>query len=219
MNKLKKEVLRYLAYRNQPLDDNINALIDSTLEEAIALKNNNKKYIYKAFDFTLESNRVLLANSTIYLSGKDISKHLKTSEKCIIIAATLGLNFEKAINYYSKVNLTKALIMDACGTALIEELCDDIEIEISNDNSFRDYRLTSRYSPGYGDFPIESQRNIEVLLETSKTIGLSVTSNHLLIPRKSVTAIIGLHRDKTMDPPMNSCEFCNDTNCQFNCKE
>ncbi|KAB3532542.1 hypothetical protein F8154_11755 [Alkaliphilus pronyensis] len=215
MNKLKSEVLRYLAYKNQPLDENINNLIDSTLKEAIELKNRGYKYTYRAFNISFDKKGVLLENSDIYLFGNDIYRHLNNSEKCILIAATLGIDFERAIIYNSKINITKALILDACGTALIEGVLDEIEMELLNSSITKDLQLTGRYSPGYGDFPIESQRDMALLLNTERCIGVTVSPSHILIPRKSVTAVIGLYKDKAISCFKTGCKSCNISNCEY----
>ena len=54
--------------------------------------------------------------------------------------------------------------------------------------------LTGRYSPGYGDWPIGVQPRIAALLDTPRRIGLCVTGTCLMLPRKSITAALGLSR-------------------------
>ena len=75
------------------------------------------------------------------------------------------------IRYYEKTNITKALILDACATTAIEEICDkiceDLEEMVKKDNM----ALTTRYSPGYGDLPIDIQGFLSVL-RAEKPIGL-----------------------------------------------
>ena len=53
------------------------------------------------------------------------------------------------------------------------------------------YKPTWRFSPGYGNWPLEIQPQLAKIIKT-EMIGLQVTENYLLFPRKSVTAIIGL---------------------------
>ncbi|MBQ7900373.1 MAG: vitamin B12 dependent methionine synthase, partial [Clostridia bacterium] len=65
-----------------------------------------------------------------------------------------------------------------------------------------------RYSPGYGDFPIQAQLDIIPALNCEKKIGLTVTDSALMIPHKSVTAIIGVFADKPELVP-HGCENCN----------
>ena len=53
------------------------------------------------------------------------------------------------------------------------------------------YAPTRRFSPGCGNWPLEIQPQLGKIIKTEQ-IGLQVTENFLLFPRKSVTAIIGL---------------------------
>ena len=75
--------------------------------------------------------------------------------------------------------------------------------------------LTSRYSPGYGDLPIAMQNEFLEILQAKKTIGLSVTSSNILIPRKSITAILGIIDEKNKEDEL-SCKDCNkNDSCNF----
>lgn len=193
MNKIlikKNEVLRYLGYRNQKLDKTIDKLIDESIDEVDDLI--DAKYIYKFFNIIKEDEEILVDGTNLSLLGADIKEHLKDSDSCIIMAVTLGHEVDKKIRYYEKISMTKAMVLDACASTAIEEVCDrindDLEKLVSKDNK----NLTFRYSPGYGDLPINMQSDLLETLGTKKSIGLSVTSHNILIPRKSVTAIIGI---------------------------
>ena len=75
--------------------------------------------------------------------------------------------------------------------------------------------ITFRYSPGYGDLPLDIQRSFLSVLDTQKKIGLTASENNLLFPRKSVTAIIGII-DKNIKIKKRSCIECsNYENCSF----
>ena len=67
--------------------------------------------------------------------------------------------------------------------------------------------LTGRYSPGYGDWPITVQPRIAALLDTPKRIGLYVTDTFLMLPRKSVTAVMGLS-DVPVTGKRAGCAHC-----------
>ena len=51
-----------------------------------------------------------------------------------------------------------------------------------------------RFSPGYGDFSLEHQRDFMRILDLENSLGLTLTGSLLLVPEKSVTAVIGLYR-------------------------
>lgn len=209
----KKEVLRYLGHKNQEINGNIDRLIDETIKEAKELV--NPKKVVARYKITINDTGVSLDNTNLILTGEDIKNHLKYSKDIYIMAVTLGSAIEKKIAYYEKIDLTKAVILDSCATTAVEEFCDLIEEDIKKIAESEHKGITFRYSPGYGDLPIDIQKDFLDTLNATKTIGLTVSSHNLLMPRKSVTAIIGLiPKDRAINK--RTCEVCsNYNNCKF----
>lgn len=199
------EILRYLGYKNQDVDEltaeQINKYIDF-FEKKIT-----PRYMYKIFDVEAKDD-IRLENTNVHFEGKDIYNHLKDATKCAVMAVTLGAESERILNLLSKTKVSEAIIFDAVCTAKIEEVCDECEEQIKQQALGDDFYTNYRYSPGYGDFPLESQRSITSILECYKGIGLAVTDNALLIPRKSVTAVIGIFKDKQKQR-RKDCASCN----------
>ncbi len=216
MNKVpqnKDEVLRYLGYRNQVLDKATNDLIDESMNEMRSLI--KVRYIYEFFNIIREEDKICLSNSNSSLTGEDIKKHLDKSEVCVLMAVTIGNSVDAKIRYYEKISMTKAVILDACATTVIEELCDKVCEELEEIVHKENKTLTSRYSPGYGDFPIDIQKKFLTILNAEKAIGLTASSHSILIPRKSITAIVGVvEKDNNIEKV--SCLNCNKySNCMF----
>lgn len=210
-NKIKNETLRYLGYRGQDIDPITQKIIDETLEEIKSLV--DERTIYKEFHLNYHNDRLFLQGTDFELMGEDIKNHLKDSNTCILMGATLGHKLDTRIRYYEKVDMARALILDAASSAFIEEVCDNLCEEIEK-KLLEGRSLTFRYSPGYGDLPIGIQYDFLKLLDGQKTIGLNVSSNSILIPRKSVTAIIGIVKKK--DKKEQECKYCNKYNsCDF----
>lgn len=210
----KDEVLRYLGYKKQQIDENLDNIINQTIEESIKLI--NPKFTFKTFIPSIQEEGVLLEGTTLILKGKDITNHLKSSKETVIMAVTVGSEIERKIKYYEKTELTKALIMDACATTAVEEVCDRIEEYVINSAKDRSLETTFRYSPGYGDFPLSIQRDFVNTINAGREIGLTVSPQNLLIPRKSVTAIIGLMTKGAEKVKKSGCEVCrNFENCSF----
>lgn len=199
------EILRYLGYKNQKIDNITDQLICDSINELILLA--KERYVYKFFNISRDEDGVLLIESNLKLSGKDIKSHLNKSQVCVLIAVTLGHAVDTKIKYYEKTNITKAIILDACATVAIEEtcnrVCEKIQAELIKDNKL----LTFRYSPGYGDLPIDIQSDFLLTLGAKKSIGLTTSSHSILIPRKSVTAIAGVIDNKDYKEE-SSCINC-----------
>ena len=68
--------------------------------------------------------------------------------------------------------------------------------------------LFRSFSPGYGDLPLDTQKELVQVLDMHRKIGVSLTDSCLMVPSKSVTAILGIS-DTKRDKRENKCDFCN----------
>lgn len=209
----KSETLRYLGYKGQQLDEVTEELLAECINEVKNVIQPRYTYEYKDIEETDEG--VVIKGTKLILKGKDIKEHLKHSRKCVLMAVTLGNEIEKLMRLYEKTHLTRAFIMDSCATTAVEEICDIIEDKIRKDAEKEGKNITFRYSPGYGDLPLDCQKLFSRVLDTEKKIGLTVSENNIMIPRKSVTAIIGII-SSDIKPVKKGCESCsNYKNCKF----
>ena len=210
----KSEVLRYLGHNGQKIDNDLNSKINQCIKET---KNEiDTKYVYQIYDIKkdLNLNTVQFENTNLILKSKDISELLRDCDKCVLMCATLGFNIEKNIRRYSYNNLTKGIIIDACATTSIEEVCDLVQDSILDKVAKEEKSLTMRYSPGYGDLDISANRDILNVLDAHRKIGVTVTNTGIIIPRKSVVALIGI-TNKKIGKVKRTCENCSN---RFNCE-
>ena len=191
----RNEVLRYLQTAKDLEDENINRLLDESIAEIKKLI--NFRYLYQKFPIQHTAEGVKIKNTTLTLKGRSIKKHLQNSEEIYLMAASLGAQVDKKISYYEKISVTKAVIFDACATTAIEEGCDQVEAEIKEKAiAAGNEDITFRYSPGYGDLGIDIQKEFLRILKAPKKIGLTASKYNMLLPTKSVTAIIGVIEEK-----------------------
>lgn len=127
--------------------------------------------------------------------GDALARHLEGCGDVYLLVATLGAAFDVFLRRTSAVSAADAFIVQAIGAAAVERVLDDAETEIRAGLA-PDETLVSRYSPGYGDFPLEESRAILGALDASKRIGVSLTESLLLVPSKSVTAVIGVRQSQ-----------------------
>ncbi|WP_338626743.1 methionine synthase [Clostridium baratii] len=211
------EVLRYLGYKGQKIEEELLLKIRDTIEEGKKLF--APKVIYKEYPINILENGVEVIGTTLVLEGNDIKKLLIGSNRCILMAATIGNYIEKKIRLYERIDLTRGMILDSVSTTAVEELCDKVCALIEKDiiEDFED--LTFRYSPGYGDLSLNIQKNFIEVLDATRKIGVNVSEHMLLFPRKSVTAIVGI-RKKLGKKTKKSCINCkNYENCLYRKEE
>lgn len=211
------EVLRYLGYKGQKIEEELLLKIRDTIEEGKKLF--APKVIYKEYPINILENGVDVVGTTLVLEGNDIKKLLIGSNRCILMAATIGNYIEKKIRLYERIDLTRGMILDSVSTTAVEELCDKVCVLIEKDiiEDFED--LTFRYSPGYGDLSLNIQKNFIEVLDATRKIGVNASEHMLLFPRKSVTAIVGI-RKKLGKKTKKSCINCkNYENCLYRKEE
>ncbi len=121
------------------------------------------------------------------------------------MAATLGLEAEALIRRAQKRSMADAVILDAAGSAAIENVCDNLCADLAE--RFAPRFLTDRFSPGYGDMPLSDQAPFFRALDVSRRIGVSLTESNLIVPQKTVTALIGVS-DRPQPKRGQGCESC-----------
>ena len=196
------EALRYLGYKDNINIDNLTPILDKCENEL--LKAIEPRFIYK---FQVE-------NTSLVLTGNSILNHLNGCYGVILLSATLSMGADKVISEHQVNDMTSALILDSMASTAIEQVCDTAEKEIREKIS-KDNFMTWRFSPGYGDLPITIQREFVRVTDAEKRIGLTVNEGGILLPRKSVTAIIGLSKEP-IPKQRRGCAYCNmNKTCQF----
>lgn len=142
----------------------------------------------------------------------NLSVLLRGCEKAVLVAATLGTKVDMLIKRESVTSKAKALVMNSIGAAAIESFVTQINEEIAEEYS--EYSLRPRYSPGYGDLSLETQRDMIRVLDTNRKIGVALSDSLLMTPEKSVTAIIGLGKSGCIHIDKD-CDICDKRDCEY----
>ena len=117
------------------------------------------------------------------------------------------------VRRYAVRGAAAGAVADAVCSALIEDYCDEMQARLAAEEARNGLFLRPRFSPGYGDFALESQREIFPRLACEKRIGVTLTDSLLMTPFKSVTAVIGV--TASPDCAYNKCAACTNTACAF----
>ena len=211
-----KEVFRYLNIK----EDARNERTLSLISELIDVFNANivPKSVFGIWDCKINSSVITLGDLTV--KSKSLAGHLTGCRRAALLAATLGPQADVMVRRYSVDDMEKAVIAQSVGTAMIEAYCDiitdEIACKIENGIVMKPeackFHLTSRYSPGYGDFDINFQKDIFDMLNCSR-IGLTLTSGYMMIPSKSVTAVVGFNNRTSEKKQTSKCADCGMEQC------
>lgn len=123
-------------------------------------------------------------------ASRHLRRHLEGCAEILLFACTAGSEIDRRINREKLVSPVRSLLMSAIGSQQVEgacdRLCDLLAVE------YPEKQLVTRYSPGYGDLPLEIQKDVFRALDCERSIGVTLTESLLMQPSKSVTAVIGM---------------------------
>lgn len=204
-----EEALRYLGAENAP-EDLRRQTMEAGADLAAAVQ---PRYTYRAFSLSFETEGIRLREADLLLPGRDAALMLAQCGRAVLLACTLGTQFDRRLLALQARDMAKAALTDACGSALVEQGCGQAEREIAA--RFPEAYLTDRFSPGYGDLPLSLQKDVCALLDAPRRLGVQVTDSFLLNPSKTVTAVVGLS-ERPQPARVRGCGFCNlRENCQY----
>lgn len=139
--------------------------------------------------------------------GRDLARHLQSSDRILLMAATLGSEVDTLLRRMELTDIALAATADAMASVLLEQVCDALEEELRAQLRAEGLYLTGRFAPGYGDCPLELNEEISLAVDSVRGCGLAVTAEHLLVPRKSTTALLGI-ADHPVTGAMAGCGTC-----------
>jgi hypothetical protein len=139
----------------------------------------------------IEPDSIELENGAVFKSAK-LSALLGKSKEVVLMASTAGKEAVEARDReVAAGNGSSALIIDATASETADAGMDWIQGFLNGQLARKGMKLTTRYSPGYGDLDLSAQKAIYDILKLDK-IGVNITDRFLLVPEKSVIAIAGI---------------------------
>ena len=199
-----REIFRYLGYKNgaRPEGGTLRMIERAEADtRAAAEPKHAKRYFALSFP-----DKGAVEIDGIRIESAALRRNLEGCEGAWLFAATLGAGVDRLISRLTALGrMSEALAAQAAAAAFIEDYCDEAAAQ--------GMKLRPRFSPGYGDFSIEHQRDIARELDTARRLGLTVTESLMLAPMKSVTAVIGVSRREGCTA--SGCAACGKTDCEF----
>ena len=209
------EVKRYMGYHGiAEVTPEIEAKIKEAVDRVSTMS--HPRLLIKEYPVTVTEKTVTIhaESEEVTLESESLCRNLSGCLRALLLAATIGPSCDMLVRRASVTSACEASIYQACGAAAIESFLDS-----ENDRLKREYEadglyLRPRFSPGYGDLKLEHQKDWFRLLDISKQIGIELTDSLLMMPTKSVTAIIGIGGDVRQ----KNCSGCSGCNMRSTCE-
>lgn len=162
--------------------------------------------LYQRFSVErLVHERILLEGGG-ELKGALLAQHLAPAAEVIVILCTIGFGLENLVKKSMATDFVYALALDGLGSAGVEALanaaCRQFEIEAKTAGLAASIPL----SPGMVDWGVEDGQPQIFKLLHGEEIGVTLTPSSIMLPRKSLSMVLGLGED--MADLGKPCDFC-----------
>ena len=215
-----KEVQRYMGYHGiADIAPEMQVLIDKAIDRLST--QSHPRIVSKEYLIDVSEKSVVIhtENEDLTLESESLARNLKGCSGAILLAATIGPSCDMLVRRASVTSAAEASVYQAAGAAAIEAYCDLINEKIKNEYESKGLFARPRFSPGYGDLSLSHQKDWFRLLDITKNTGIELTDSLLMVPTKSVTAVIGLSPNK-LPCVKQGCESCTmSATCAFSRKE
>ena len=142
-----------------------------------------------------------------------LTRLLEQCEKVAVFTVTIGNHLEKIVAALARDGLMlRATILDTVGSNTAERVAEMAHNLISEEARPLGFCTSRRFSPGYCDWDISQQEMVFGAMGRN-TAGVSLTDGYLMIPRKSISGIIGLGRPGHDVEEYNPCRTCSNREC------
>ncbi|MCK4273625.1 MAG: hypothetical protein KAW90_01940 [Dehalococcoidales bacterium] len=208
----KRGILNRIGYSNdyQP-SARISSLVDDYIENYHDLIAPSYSYRIRNIE-SVDGGRIDIGNSLV-LKSKKLARLLERCEMVAVFALTIGNYLEDLVAYLADNGLVlQATVLDAIGSGTAENLAIEVENKIRIDTGIEGLVTSWRFSPGYCDWEVGQQELIFRALE-GDTPGIRLTDSMLMIPRKSVSGIIGIGLPGNEIENYNPCNTCLKKDC------
>lgn len=192
-----REVLRYLGYRGQGVTSELEGRMGEVVGHCLEVA--HPAGCVRIFEVAGQGesadgrHEVALEGTTLKLVGESMRRHLCGAVAVGVLAVTLGMGVDRELKRYSVTGEPlDGVIFDAAAVALVERAADAAEASIVCAAADAHLYTNFRFSPGYGDLPMETQPVLLSTLDAQRKLGITLTKTLLMVPTKSVTAVVGI---------------------------
>lgn len=208
----RRNIYRYLGCRSGCPPADLRRMVEDCLAELDAAAAPRRIYRVYPLDGT---DKEAVRFDGLTLKSRDLAVFLKGCTMVALLGVTLGPQADTLIRRWEKLEMSRAVVLDACASALAEAQVEDCQREAEKASGLS---AVGRFSPGYGDLPLDVQGGLLDRLDASRRIGLTLTGGGMLVPVKSVVALAGLGTEKPPGAYKNcggKCASCAKQDCPY----
>lgn len=171
--------------------------------------------IYEVKNISIRSPSSIEVDSRFLLTSKNLVSSLNDSKTAVLFLATIGAGLEKKASLAMKEgDPLKGYLLDRIGSMAVESLAERFEDKMRRKYARENKSVSMRFSPGYCDWKIEDQFELDKIIDFSRA-GVSLNQSCMMVPKKSISGIIGIGNKDTYREVNTPCSACNLSDCSY----
>ncbi len=186
--------------------------IESLIEELLVSVESNHLLepaaAYEYYPITGMSGSLISLEGDKAIHGPALPATFPEAQEIIVLVCTIGPKLEKQASDYTKNGQAlRGMILDGIGSAAVDKLIPNVLSPIATEVAPRGYEISSPVNPGMPGFAMTEQWNLMELVKADE-IGVSLTNSGILVPRKSVSMVVGIGPRMTRWTQAEVCARC-----------
>ena len=191
------EIYRLLGGREEDASERVRDMVDEALLMGYHLS--KPRAVYGIFDNDF---------------GEPVLKNdLGPIALCI---CTIGSSLEEKVRELSNNGqFALATVLDAVGSETVENLANAVDARICEKAAEEGLAAWPRFSPGYGNWTLESGQKIIFSHLFAEKVGVKLSPTFLMNPLKSISFAMKLAASPPEELQASRCELCDKQDCSF----
>jgi len=150
-----------------------------------------------------------------FTTGKKILAYVKGADKICVFVVTINARLEaEASRLMESGDHLRGYLLDRIGSFAVENTAENFENNLRVKHIVENKSISTRFSPGYCEWPTSEQKKLDKILPFKKA-GIKLTGSFMMVPKKSISGIIGIGPAKAFAKKRSQCSICDKKDCSF----
>ena len=208
----REQVLRDIGYEDTGrVPGRMLTLLDDSLEQVEALIDPSYCCVVRGVEF-VQGRDSWLEGPVLFESGV-VGRLLKHCDRAAVFCLTIGERLEETVSVLADEGMAvQARTLDAVGSNAAEALADIVQGDLEELAAAQGFYASRRFSPGYCDWAVDQQEALFSTLNGCST-EVRLTGGCLMVPRKSVSGLIGMGTSRSQVEDYDPCRTCGKADC------
>lgn len=178
--------------------------LQEIIDRAVGECQTEAKAVYGFFSCEAIEDGIKVMDTSF--KSRMLANRFRHAKEIGLFVVTIGSSIETMVkNAFDENDYVNGLVYDAIGSEYADSLAQALHKLLEKEKGY----CMSRCSPGYGDWQLSEQKKLFEFVPGDK-IGVKLTGSFLMLPEKSVSAIIGFSDKKS-----HGCGDCDKTGCAY----